>query len=218
MSPAHRVPTAVRTVVLALALSLGLLLGAPGRAEAATKAPSALSVASSSQTAVRLTWKPVSKAAAYQVKYATNAGFKKASSLRTTTPVVEISKLKPNKTYYFKVRALRSNGKALTTFSKKLKVKTRSRTSFSLLSPTGLAASAINGDELTLSWTAQGTGDRYRVRWSTVASMATPQVKDVSGTSALIDGLSTSTTYFFTVEALSAANLALSQPSAVFPA
>jgi hypothetical protein len=215
MLPLPRIRTGLRLIVLSCALVLGVLAGTPGVAEAATKAPEKPAVASFSNNAVRLTWKAVAKASAYRVKYSASSKFTHPSYLTVTTPTVEIGTLKASRKYYFKVRALQANGRALTTYSKTTKVKTRSKKSYSLLSPTGLKATENHGDELTLAWTAQGTTNRYLLRWATKKSMKGASSRTITGTTTLVDGLKRGTPYYFTVEVRSAKNTSLSQRTSV---
>lgn len=213
MLPLPRIHAGLRLIVLSCALVLGLLAGTPTVAQAATKAPARPSVASYSNNAVRLTWKPVATAAAYRVKYSSSSRFKRSSYVTVTTPMVEIGRLKAGKKYYFKVRALKANGRTLTKYSKARKVKTRSKTSYSLLSPTGLRATENRGDEVGLTWTAQGTTNRYLLRWATAKSMEGASSRTITGTTALVEGLNRGTSYFFTVSVRSATNTSLSQHS-----
>lgn len=210
-----RVRAAVQSGVVALALVLGLLVAFPATAQAAQKAPSGLSAPSRSSNAVRLTWKPVSKAAAYLVKYSSNKRLKHPSYFKTASPTAEIGKLKASRTYYFKVKALKASGSALTKYGKTKKVKTRSKKSYSVLSPAGLTATANYGDELTLAWGPQGTTNRYLVRWATKKSMKSARSLTVTGTTTLIEGLVRATPYYFTVEVRSARNKSVSQRSGV---
>ncbi|HRA05862.1 MAG TPA: hypothetical protein PKV13_04500, partial [Propionicimonas sp.] len=79
MSSHERLIGTARALLLSIALVVGLMVGAPTQAQASPKAPSGLTRASYSNNAVRLTWKAVKGAAAYQVKYASNSKLKKAS-------------------------------------------------------------------------------------------------------------------------------------------
>lgn len=61
---------------------------------------------------VKLTFKKITRAKGYQVKYATNKKLKKAKTRTTKKLTLTIKKLKKKKTYYFKARAYVLNGKA----------------------------------------------------------------------------------------------------------
>lgn len=215
MLPTVRPSMALRSIMLSCALVFGLLLGTPVTAQAATKAPSGLSVRSYSNNAVRLSWKPAKKAAGYQVKYSSSSKLKHASYLKVAGTVAEIGGLKASRKYYFKVRALKADGTALTKYGKTKKVKTRSKKSYSTLSPAGLAAVANYGDELTLSWAPQGTTNRYLLRWATKKSMKKAKSRTVTGTTTILEGLERGTPYYLTVEVRSAKNKSLSQRTSV---
>lgn len=76
---------------------------------------------------VKLTFKKISRAVGYQVKYATNKKLKKAKTKTTKRFTLTIKKLKKKKTYYFKARAYVLDGKTKKygTWSKVKKVKIR---------------------------------------------------------------------------------------------
>ena len=211
MSSHERLIGTARALLLSIALVVGLMVGAPTQAQASPKAPSGLTRASYSNNAVRLTWKAVKGAAAYQVKYASNSKLKKASYVTVTAAVAEIGGLKAGKNYYFKVQALKADGKALTKYSKTKKIKTRSKKSYSALSPAGLRASENRGDELTLVWAPQGAANRYLVRWSTKKSMKGAKSQVVSGPTTFVEGLKRATPYYLTIAAVNAKNKVVSQ-------
>lgn len=215
MLPKSSVTVRLRAALVGLALVLGLVVANPAPAEAAPKAPSGLTRASYSNNAVRLTWKAVKGAAAYQVKYASNSKLKKASYVTVAAPVAEIGGLKAKKNYYFKVRALKADGKALTKYSKTKKIKTRSKKSYSALSPAGVTATNNFGDEVTINWGAQGTTNLYRLRWATKKSMKGAKSIYVTGTSRIVEGLKRGTTYYFSVTVVNTKKKAISQTSSV---
>lgn len=71
-----------------------------------------LKVKSKKKKVVTLTWKKVSGAKGYQLQYALNKKFtKKKESKFTKKKKLTVKKLKSKKTYYFRVRAYKLNGK-----------------------------------------------------------------------------------------------------------
>lgn len=74
---------------------------------------------------VKVTFKKVNNASGYQISYATNSKFKKASKKKTKNTAYTLKKLKKGKTYYIRVRAYRTvNGKTYYgAYSKTRKVK-----------------------------------------------------------------------------------------------
>ena len=78
---------------------------------------------------VVVTWKKSKKATGYQLQYATNKKFKKAKKVtikRAATTKITVKKLK-KKTYYFRIRAYKKQGKTTvyTAWSKARKVKVK---------------------------------------------------------------------------------------------
>ena len=209
-----RVGAAASAVVLAFTLVLGLLAAAPTAAQAAPNAPTGLSVASYSSNAVRLRWTPVDGAAAYRIRYATNSKFTHSKSVRSTAPQVEIGSLKASKTYYFKVRALRVDGAALTSYGRTTKVRTRSKKSYVALSPTGLVLSPVNATDLTASWTAARKASRYKVAVSANGFKTTTYVTTMA-TTVKVKGLIGNTSYAVKVRAVTSSGKAAGQYSDV---
>lgn len=90
---------------------------------------SGLTVESKTTTTVKLKWKKVKKATGYQVYYSTskNKNYKKAKSItKGKTVTAKITKLKSNKKYYFKVRAVKGKNKG--KFSSVVSAKTKMTT------------------------------------------------------------------------------------------
>ena len=96
-------------------------------------------------TSLAISWKPVASAANDRFSDATDSKFKKAKIKTGSAASLELSGLKPKTTYWVRVRALDAKGRNLTGYSKAVKLKTRSKGSYSLLSPAGLTAGAATG-------------------------------------------------------------------------
>lgn len=88
-----------------------------------------VNVKNNSKKTVKISWKKVSKASGYEIIYSTNKSFKNATVKKVTTSANSktIKNLKKGKTYYFKVRAYKKNGKDKITGAystvKKVKIK-----------------------------------------------------------------------------------------------
>ncbi len=82
---------------------------------------------SAGDNSVKVSWKKVSKASGYVIRYATNKDFKNAKSLNVKSNKKTIKSLKTKKTYYFKVRAYKKvSGKTYYgAFSSTKKTKTK---------------------------------------------------------------------------------------------
>lgn len=87
--------------------------------------PSLASVKSTKKKQAKVTVNPLEGADGYQVQYADNAKFKKASKVSFTANSKTVKKLTSKKTYYFKVRAYQTvDGKKIyTKYSNKKSVK-----------------------------------------------------------------------------------------------
>ncbi|MGC3953764.1 MAG: fibronectin type III domain-containing protein [Propionicimonas sp.] len=214
MSHQHRVGAWLRTIALLTVWLLGASLLTASTAEAAApKPPAGVAQVSTANTSLALTWKPVKSAAKYRVSYATNSKFSKAKTKTVTATSAELTGLKAKTTYWIRVRALNSKGGNLTSYSKSIKIKTRSKGSYSLLSPAGLTAGSLTASTATLSWQTRGSTKRYRIQLSTSASMKKPIYHRISGTSTTLTGLAPNTTYYAKVRVIDAKPKNLSQYS-----
>lgn len=204
----------LRVIALLSAWVLGVTLLTPQTpAAAAPKPPAGLAKVATATTAIAVKWKPVASAAKYRVSYATNSKFKKAKTKTVSATALELTGLKAKQNYWIRVRALDAKGRNLTGYSKGLKIKTRAKGSFSLLSPAGLAAGALTPSTATLTWKARGSTKRYRIQLSTSSSMSKPSYHRVSGTSTTLTNLAPNTTYYAKVRVINAKASNLSQYS-----
>lgn len=168
---------------------------------------------STATTSVRLTWKAVSKAPLYRIKYDDNSTMKSPAYARSATPDAEITGLTPGKSYWFKVRVISTKSASLSGYSATIKVTTRKAGDFELLSPAGLAASDVTESAITLSWMARGETDSYRIRWATSTSLTDQAFQRVTGTTATLTDLSPGITYYFSVRVIQPEGTNLSQYS-----
>ena len=78
------------------------------------KVPTKLKTTKKSKTSMKVSFKKVSGASGYEIQYATNKNFKKATKTTTSKTSCTIKELKSKKTYYVKVRAYKTvNGKKI---------------------------------------------------------------------------------------------------------
>lgn len=199
-------------LALLLALAGNLVLGSTP-ASAAYARPTGLKATSTATTSVRLTWKAVAKAPAYRVKYDDNSKMKSPAYLKTTSAGIEVTGLKPGRSYWFKVRVMSAKNVMLSSYSTTIKVTTRASGGFALLSPSGLTSTAVTDSSIALSWAARGTTGRYRVRWATSSKLANEAFVRVSDTSAVLSDLSPGITYYVSVRVIGPAGENLSQYS-----
>jgi endonuclease/exonuclease/phosphatase family metal-dependent hydrolase len=216
MSSARPVPAVRRAVtgVLALMLALAGNLGlAAAPASAAYARPTGLAATSTATTSVRLSWTPVKKAPAYRIKYDDNSKMRSPAYVKATGAGVEISGLKPGKTYWFRVRVISAKSANLSAYGSTLKVTTRKTGDFDLLSPTGLAATAVTDNTIGLTWAARGDSENYRVRWATSRTLGDESFLRVTGTTAELPDLTPGVTYYVSVRSITAEGVNLSQYS-----
>ena len=213
MSHRHGHRVWLRALALLTAWLLGVTLLAPEAVAASPKPPAGLTKVATATTSIRVTWKPVAKAAKYRVSYAKKSSFSGAKTKTTTADALELTGLKAKTTYWIRVRALDAKGKTLTSYSKSIKVKTRKKGSYSLLSPVGLTAGTLTPTTAKLSWKARGSTKRYRLQYSTSSSMKKPSYTRITGTSGTLAGLKPGTTYYVRVRVIDSKGRNLSQYS-----
>ncbi|MCW5953120.1 MAG: fibronectin type III domain-containing protein, partial [Propionibacteriaceae bacterium] len=200
----------------ALVLMLGLLPTASAHASTdqypAPQRPTAVSV---SRSAVALAWQEVPGALRYRIAYSTSSKMKAAKSVTTTSPNVELKRLKAKKTYYVTVRVVSQDGtQTLSPASATLKVKTKSKSAaYTYLAPAGLEAGSPQSDRLSLQWASRGTGLRYQVSVAANSSFAGAEHYEVKGTSTTIKDLLDGTTYYVRVRVVSSKGKARSVES-----
>ncbi|MCW5953069.1 MAG: fibronectin type III domain-containing protein, partial [Propionibacteriaceae bacterium] len=205
----------LRVIALLSAWLLGvtLLLSPPTVAAAAPKPPAGLTKVATATTSIAVTWKPVASAAKYRVSYATNSKFSKAKTKTVSATSLELTGLKAKTNYWIRVRALDATGRNLTGYSKGVKIKTRAKGGFTLLSPAGLAAGTLTPTTAKLTWKTRGSTKRYRIQLSTSSSMSKPRYHRISGTSTTLTDLLPNTTYYAKVRVIDAKAKNLSQYS-----
>lgn len=210
--PARRSVSGLLGLLVAFVLAAGWLAAPPTPASAAA-APKGLAAVSRSHSAVALIWSPSPGAPKYRVQYATKASMAGATYRRFTGTRGELTGLRPDTTYYVKVRVISADGANLSSYSAAIAVRTRSRSSFGYLSPAGLTATDKGPDGVALNWQSRGGGIRYRVQYATKASMSGARYVRFGSTSGSIGGLTAATAYWFKVRVIDGAGRNLSEYS-----
>lgn len=216
--PQHR-PVS-RTTRLVLALLLGLaLLPLPGRpstaAPATTAAPTAVTMTSRTRTALALGWSAVTGAAGYQVRYARSSGMSGSRTVAADGPSAELTGLGIHRKYYVQVRALDATG-VPSAWSAKKSYYTLTRSGFTVLPPVGLTATPSGSTSLKVSFTARPGAAKYMVAYGRTATSRRQDRHTVTGTSLVIPGLESGTSYYLRVRALSSSGKAISYYSDYF--
>ncbi len=193
------------TALLTIALALGLVpFAAPSATAAGYATPSGLRSLSTSRDAVSLSWNAVKGAPKYRVQYSTSKSMKNSKYVRVDGTQVNLKGLKSNTTYYVKVRVISKSGGNLSSYSKAIKVKTRSSGSYRHLAPVGLKAGEIAEDGFTLSWAAVAEGVRYRIAYATSSGFADPVYRRVDDLTQAVTGLKAGKTYYVKVRVIDA--------------
>lgn len=190
-----------RVTVVLTALLLGLvvlLVSTAPTASAATPPPSGLSVVSTTDTSLKLSWNAVKGAPRYRIQYATSSSMAGATYRRFTSTSAEISGLKANTRYYVKVRVITADGGNLSSYSPAVSA----TTAVGYSAPTGLRVTARSANSVGLSWGSRGTGVRYRVQYATKSSMSGAGYVRFSATSGTVQGLKSAAAYWFKVRVI----------------
>ena len=171
----------------------------------APAAPSNLTASASSASAVNLSWQASSTSGVtYTVYDGTSSGSTTsvlASGLSATS--FAASGLNASTTYYFTVKAVSGAG----SLAASNQATATTQTAPAPAAPSGLSATASSSSQIGLTWTASSTaGVTYSVYSGTSSGSTTNLLaKGVSTTSYSASGLNASTTYYFTVKAVSSA-------------
>ena len=168
--------------------------------------PTGLVIGSRANTSLQLSWKAVTGATSYQVKYATSSKWKGAKYATVTTATAELTKLASGRTHYVKVRVITPGGLARSNFSARVKAATRAATGFPYLRPGTPTATKAAATSIAVSWPSRGSGLSYRVRYDTDADYGSPAYAVVKGTKATLSGLLPNTGYSVSVRVVDATN------------
>lgn len=194
---------AVRRAVVGVTAAM-LIVGAAGTpAQAASKAPGGLKSTEQSPTALTLDWGTVSKAPRYRVQLATSSSMKNATYHRFMPSEGRVSGLKPDTTYYAKVRVITASGGNVSPYSKAISVRTKA-----VPTPTGLQVQAPGSTEVRASWQPAEGAARYEAQVSTSSSMSSPVWSKVSTASTSVKSRKAETMQYVRVRAVSAAGKA----------
>ena len=162
-----------------------------------------------SGTQIKLSWGSVSRASGYLVDEWISSAWKQIGSFGSGTTSHTVGGLSPGTTYYFDVAAYNAAGTSWANFQ-----------SVSTLSPPAapsLKAAVVSGTQVKLSWNKVSGASGYLVDkwvggvWKQIGSFGS------STTSDTVSGLSSGTTYYFTVGAYNAGGVSWSNSQGVTP-
>lgn len=201
------IPTRTRFArVLGALLLTPLLLLAPAQApaNAAVAKPASVKAVSTSYKAIAMSWAAVPGAARYSVQYSTSSAMKKPKYWKTDKTYVEITGLSASKTYYLRVRVLDASNKAISSYSGKIKAKTKSKSSYPYLAPKELRAGSPAADLIPLTWGSRSSTAKYQVAYR-ISSSSTYKTVTVGSAKASVAGLTPAKTYYVKVRVLNSA-------------
>lgn len=155
-------------------------------------------------TSVKLKWKKVNGATGYQIYYSTKKSghYKKAKTIKKGSKVkATVKKLKSNKTYYFKIRAIKKKQKGYFTLPVKAKTKKKTRPG----KVKGLKVVKITTSSVTLKWKKPKRAKGYQIYYSTQKTKGYKKAKTINkGTTvkATVKNLKSNKKYYFKVRAV----------------
>lgn len=173
------------------------LLAAP--AEALVSAPKSLVITGATTTTVSLDWQDVSRITQYRVQYSTKKDLSNATSVRFTGSAGTVKGLRPNTSYWFRVRALRKSGSNYSYYTKSPYPTAKTLV---LAAPTGLTVTSRLSTAVGLAWsTPEGAAkfelDRSSAEDFTGAVTTVTEANDVT-----VKALQPLTDYWFRVRAV----------------
>ena len=161
--------------------------------------PSSLSTTSITTSGMTIGWTAptggVNSTNGYRYYHGTGTTATNNTANDTGNTSVAMSGLAPNTRYYWTVKAKGDGGDFGAAATQE--------SPYTLPGvPTGLAASSVTSTGMTISWTApSGGADGYRLYFGTNSTVTNNTAYTQSGTSKSFTGLSSSTTYYFAVQA-----------------
>ena len=167
-------------------------------------APRGLKATASKTTSVTLGWSSRGGGIRYRISYATKSSFADAVYRRQTSTSQTLTGLRPNTTYYVKVRVITADGGNLSAYSPAITVKTAA-----IPAPKGLKVTATSTSALAVNWTTVSGAERYRIQYAKKSSMAGAKYARFSGGSAELTGLSGGTTYYLKIRVITPSGINL---------
>ncbi len=173
-------------------------------------APSGLAPVSRATTGLAVSWRPVSGAASYQVRYVAAGRSRTALS---GTEYAELTGLAVDTKYSISVRVTDASGTAIGPYGAAVSVSTRSKGDQRLLSPVGLNAAQVGATALRTTWTQRGGAGGYRLAIAASSDMAGARYVETGDATLVVSGLAAGTRYWVKVRALDGAGRGISQYS-----
>ncbi len=168
-------------------------------------APTNLAAAATSANAVNLSWTASSTAGVTYTLYSGTSSGTTTNILASgvSSPSYAAAGLSASTTYYFTVKAVSSSG----TSAASNQASATTQAAPAPAAPSGLSGTVASSSQINLAWTASTTASVTYSVYSGTASGSTTTLlaAGISPTSYAATGLNASTTYYFTVKAVTAA-------------
>ena len=171
-------------------------------------APQNLRIGEKGKGSIEILWDDVENSVGYEISWSTDNNFTNAKIARMSRRVANsqkssISRLKANKRYFIRIKALAKRGRSAYEdgpYSTSIDAKTDRAT---LTAPENITLKVAGGDRIELTWDAVDDNSGYKVLWSKAADMSGASSVDVSaGESHTVNGLDALTEYYFTLISL----------------
>lgn len=161
-------------------------------------APAGLAVTAVGSGQLTLSWSAAAGANSYAVYQGTSAGAEASTAVLSgiAGTSATLTGLSNGTTYYFVVKGINSTGTGAAS----------NEASGTPVAPPGGLAAAPGAGQVTLTWTAGAGATSYSIFEGTAAGgeASVPVQTGVSGTSAVVTGLTNGTAYFFVVKGVNA--------------
>ena len=158
--------------------------------------PSGLTASNITASSATVSWTTVTGVIGYNLQWKTNAATAWTTVSNLTTPTYSLTGLTPNTTYNFKVQSICSS---TLTSAYAAAVNFTTATPPPCTSPSGLTASAITANTVTLGWTGVTGAVSYTLQYKKSTATTWTTVSGITNTSYALTGLTAATTYNYQV-------------------
>ena len=167
-----------------------------------TSAPTGLASTASTPTSLTFNWNAVEGAPQYRIQLSTSSSMSAATYYRFVPTTGTVTGLKPNTTYYAKVRTIDMDGVNISDYSPSISIKTPAAPPSGTDVPTGLSVTASTTTSIKYGWNAVEGAPQYRIQLSTSSSMSSATYYRFVDTSGTITGLKAGQKYYAKVRTI----------------
>jgi hypothetical protein len=198
------------------------LLGGSGGGSSSKYAITGFKLRALSSSSFRASWNSVKYAKSYQLVYSRSSDLHPHSTISTPSTSRKVSNLRPGTTYYVEVRGMKPNGKAHTSFSTVLKVKTNgapkpsptptstpSGSTTKVDPPANFKVTERTSTSVKAAWSKVTGAAKYQIQLSTSSSMTDPVTQPSKDLNERFEALTPGKAYYLRVRALKSDGKAL---------